>query len=110
MANPSKVKGDRWERAVLAYLQTFVDTRLARTKAGAQHDVGDIAGDPVIAYECRDRKRINYAQSLRDARAHADAASKPIGIAIIKQAQKPVGGALVIMTLDDFTKLRNLAS
>ena len=109
MANNQKVKGDRWERVVLAYLQTQHDAKLQRTKAGMTHDVGDISGDHLVAYECRDRKRIDYAQSALDARRHAEEAGKAIGVAIIKRPRKPAGEAIVVMTLDDYLKLRILA-
>ena len=112
MSNPSKEKGDRWEREVVIYIrETYPDgLKLTRTRAGQTNDRGDLAGDALAAYELRNRRTPSYPGSVGDARRHAEAADKPIGVAIIKKAgTSNPAEATVAMTLEDYLYLRNLA-
>lgn len=106
MTNPQKRKGDRWERTVAKYLGEH-GIVVERARAGQTGDRGDLAGDELIAYECRDRHRLSFSATADDANRHAAAAAKPIGVAIIKRPQRPTGDALVVMSLTDFAYLRN---
>ena len=44
MSTPSKAKGDRAERQVVAYFQAHGFPRCRRTKAGGEKDLGDLSG------------------------------------------------------------------
>lgn len=74
MANASKQKGDRAERAVVEYLRAR-GLDAYRIKAGARSDLGDIGLNPDLGFliEVRDRKRLLVAEWWRSTRERAAA-------------------------------------
>ena len=110
MSNPQKQKGDRWEREVVKYLQSRLGgLRLGRLKAGAERDEGDIGGDPLAVYECRDRRQMDFSAAISSAYEHAACAGKSLSIVVYKRPGLPVEAAYVVMDLEDYAELRALA-
>ena len=109
MANPQKRKGDAFERDVLDELQGSLGRlmpRLRRTKAGAALDIGDIEGDDLVAYECRNYRDMNVAKAVDDAADHADTAGVQWYVAILKRRMRPVQEAYAVMPLWQYAEMR----
>jgi hypothetical protein len=73
MTNPSKVKGDRAELAVVKWLREFRGYRAERVKAGRAVDAGDITWpDSHWLCDVKDQKAWRVQEWMRDAEIEAD--------------------------------------
>lgn len=97
MGRQSRSKGQRWERAVAAYLGWEKDSRGGYTG----HDVSDGSYDA----ECRDTQSGagRALTHLKDAEKQLRDGNIPV--AIMKVRQRPTGDAVVALRLSDFRAL-----
>jgi Holliday junction resolvase len=85
MSSPEKQKGDRAERAFLAWLHDLGFEKAHRIRAGSPDDIGDIELSPDIVLEVKDRAKIDlpaWTRKLGLQKANKDAA---IGVIVIKK-------------------------
>lgn len=105
MTNPSKAKGTRWENAVATYLRDAGHTEVYRLALSGEHDCGDLGGIPEVAFECRDRQRVELARNVDDANDRARCKGSRWGVAVMKRPRRPTADAYVLMDLTTFTGL-----
>lgn len=53
MTTPSADKGNRFEQVIVAYFRDEFGSHVCRPRAGARHDLGDIAGIPDWTFELK---------------------------------------------------------
>lgn len=101
MANPSKRKGDRAERDVLAMLLPHMPTA-KRTRAGRQEDEGDILTDQ-FTIQVKDVKNAQWGKWLEEWDEQHELSGKPYKLLVWKR--RGYGGKkprwLAVMDLDD---------
>lgn len=103
MSNPAKARGSAWERDCARFMD------LERMYGAGRHfDVGDLAGDEIVAYECKAARAFSLAKWIEEARVEARNAKKPFGVVVIKRDRLPTKEAYVVMRLEDFRALRGL--
>ena len=85
MSSTSKQKGSAHERAVVDYLKANGWKHAERRLAGDKNDRGDIAGVPGIVLECKNEKRIDLAQYMRELEVEAAIDKADAGAAIVKK-------------------------
>lgn len=85
MSSASKQKGSAHERAVVDYLKTHGWKHAERRLAGDKNDRGDIAGVPGIVLECKNEKRIDLAQYMRELEIEVANDKADAGAAIVKK-------------------------
>ena len=106
MANASKAKGDRWERALVQFFQDRGFSQAARLRQTGQHDQGDITiGSPYWAIEAKDDKGLSPFAMAKQAENEARNAGKPFGVAIRKSPRRPTEDATVIMSMGTFVRI-----
>jgi hypothetical protein len=101
VSNPNKEKGDRWERAVRAYLSDTFGRLVRRPHAEGRDDVGDIHLDPFVL-QCKDEAAHRFSSYVRDAEKQAGHADQPYGVAVVKQRGKGAADGYVVMSLRTF--------
>jgi hypothetical protein len=74
-------------------------------QAGA--DVGDVHLNGTWALQCKDQAQQRYAEWVPAAERQAANAALSYSAVIHKKRNAPVGDALVVMTLDQFSDLTN---
>lgn len=101
MANPSKEKGDRWERALVTELgrQGFPASRVRQT---GRFDQGDIYldGDSYWMVEAKNDKGLSPHAMAAQADRGAANAGRPFGVVVRKSPRRPPGEAVVMMSLN----------
>ena len=85
MSSASKQKGSAHERAVVDYLKANGWKHAERRLAGDKNDRGDIAGVPGIVLECKNEKRIDLAQYMRELEVEVANDKADAGAAIVKK-------------------------
>jgi Holliday junction resolvase len=102
MSNPSKTKGDQWERDVVAYLRDHGHPHAERAYgAGRADDVGDIDG-LVTIIECKNAKRLDLAGWVDEMIRERDRSQTGSGVLIVKRRGRPAGDAYVIQPLEQW--------
>ena len=102
MPSRSADKGARFERLVRDYLRVHFGPQIARPRAGAAKDIGDIGGVPLWTLECKDRadQAAAIRIGLNDLAVEQDNAGTPHGCVVVKRKGKSsAGDQLVVMTL-----------
>ena len=101
MSNPAKARGSQFERDAARFFS------LERAYgAGRPKDVGDLAGDPLIAYECKALKKYDLATAVAEAATEAGNAGKPFGVALIKKPGAGIQDCYVVMDFHTWRRLR----
>ncbi len=103
--NANKNKGTRFESATRDYLNSSGQSAFRVAQAGA--DVGDIHLNGSWALQCKDVAQQRYAEWVPAAEQQAANAALSYSAVIHKKRNAPVGDALVVMTLDQFSDLTN---
>lgn len=85
MSSASKQKGSAHERAVVEYLKANGWKHAERRLAGDSKDRGDIAGVPGVVFECKNEKRIDLAQYMRELEVEVANDKADTGAAIVKK-------------------------
>lgn len=101
--NTSKVRGTRFESAVVAYLAAWFPHVERRALAG-NHDRGDLVGLPA-SIEIKATKALDLAGALNEAQAAARRNGDPVYAAVIKRRQHPTSEAYAVMPLSVFAEL-----
>ena len=104
--NPSKVRGTRYESALVTYFRDRGFARAERRALSGTQDKGDLIGiSDHWTFEAKDHQTIDLAGFLDQAKTEALNAGTPNAAAIIKRRRKPVAESYVVMTLDQFATL-----
>lgn len=101
MSNPAKRKGSAWELACARYLGLQ-----RQYGAGRRHDVGDLAGDSLVAYESKALQAYDLATAVAEAEVEAVNAGKPFGVALVKRVRAPVEEGYVVLKMSTWKRLR----
>ncbi len=105
MANPSKVRGTRFESAIVDFLLPFFPHAERRTLNGAK-DKGDIAGIPGVVIESKSANRLQLAEWLKEAQAEATNANARIGVVWAhRKGKASAGDGYVLMDGHTFAYL-----
>jgi hypothetical protein len=80
-----KVKGSRFENAVVIYLRGVGFPQAARTLAGATEDRGDVSGVGNCVIECKCANRLDLAGWLAEAKVEAENAGLPRFVVVAKR-------------------------
>jgi len=107
VSNPSKSKGDRWERALVDFFRSRGYQDVARLRARGAHDEGDLGGFPLWVVEAKDDSTMSPWAMAAQAEAEAANAGKPFGAAFRKSPRRPTEEATVIMTMATWVRLNN---
>ena len=105
MANPSREKGTRWENLVAGYLRDHGFPEVFRMATAGDHDAGDLGGIPAVAWECRDRSKIELAKNVDDANSRAHHKGARYGVAVMKRRGRKPEDAYVVCDLETFTRI-----
>lgn len=106
MGNPSKEKGDRWERDLVRFLRAEGFEQAARLRQTGERDEGDLTiGSPLWALEAKDTKSLSPWAMAIQAEEEARNAGKPFGVAVRKSPRRPTGEAVVMMTMKTWLRL-----
>lgn len=108
----SKQKGTAFETAVVNYLSDCTTATIERRTLSGAHDKGDVAGVYIdglpVVVECKACSRLSIPQWLRESETERDNAHAAVGIVVAKRqgiGLANMGQQLVMMTLDDFSRL-----
>lgn len=104
----AKRKGTAFESAVREYLnEGLADRRLLafRKAQTGYRDTGDLDAWP-WTLEAKNHKEINLASFVDQAEREAEAADTPFGAAVVKRRGKGPQGSYVVMSLEQFRRLR----
>ena len=108
--NPQKQKGDRWERALAAWLRGQGWPHAERTRAGWEDDRGDIAGTPGVTWSAKDCRTLRWSEWLSDLADQVVNAGTDIGVLALKRpGTADAGQALAVMRLDKLVELLHAA-
>ena len=106
MANRSKLKGDRWERDLVAYLRSVGFSQAARLRQTGERDEGDLTlGSPLWALEAKDDTSMSPWAMASQAEEEARNAGKPFGVALRKSPRRPPEECVILMTMNTWTRL-----
>lgn len=107
MSNPNKVKGTKWETAIVDYLTAMHSIRARRVAQTGRLDTGDIHGVPYCIIQAKDWKSWESAirEGLDGAQVQKVRAGEPFGVAFVKRARKPVGQGYAVTTIEDFANI-----
>jgi hypothetical protein len=101
VSNPAKARGSQFERDAARFFS------LERAYgAGRPKDVGDLANDPLYAYECKALKQFDLATAVAEANREATNAGKSFGIALIKKPRAGIQDCYVVMDFSTWRELR----
>lgn len=98
MVNKPKIRGTRWESAIVAYLRENGWPHAERRTLTGGKDRGDIAGVVSVVIEAKDCKAITLASFLDEANTEAANDNADLGVAWIKRRGKasPADGYVVM--------------
>lgn len=102
--NRPKIAGTRFERAVCTYLEPWFP-HIERQCLRGSKDRGDLLGVPGWSLELKAEKRLDPTTALREAQTAAGNSGASWHAAILKRPRKPIGEALVVMTLTQWANL-----
>ena len=103
MANPSKRKGNAFERLIADYLAERIHCE--RIPAGATLDRGDLWTEPA-AIQCKDCRTLSLGAWLRDAIEQQRNAGKRLHALVVKRKGVTApADQIVVMTLEQFREL-----
>jgi hypothetical protein len=102
--NRPKIAGTRFERAVCTYLEPWFPHVERQPQRGA-YDRGDLLGIPGWVLELKAERSLDATTALKEAQAAARHAGATWCAAILKRRSKPIGEALVVMTLTQWADL-----
>lgn len=99
-----KVKGDNFERAVVAVFRAYGIVAERCYGAGRPDDVGDLELDrhPWLIVDCKDAKRHELADWIDSLSAKAEG---KLPVVIVKRPRRPVNDAYVVVPLGSFCAL-----
>jgi hypothetical protein len=103
--NPNKSKGTRWESSVRDFLNSTGQSAHRIAQAGA--DVSDVHLNGLWALQCKDQAQQRYAEWVPASEQQAANAGLVFSAVVHKRRNRPVGEALVVMTLDQFSDIAN---
>lgn len=105
MTGPQKVKGDRFERDLVAFMRANGVPHAERALgAGRRADQGDILGLPGIAIQAKDRAELRFSEWLAQAERQRANARADLGVVVAKRKGRPAGESYVVMTFDQFLR------
>jgi hypothetical protein len=102
--NRPKIAGTRFERAVCEFLEPWFPHVERQCLRGAA-DRGDILGVPGWVLELKAERALDATTALKEAQVAARHAGAHWCAAILKRRSKPIGEALVVMTLAQWADL-----
>lgn len=102
---PSKRKGTSWEVAVRDYLHANDITAFRTAPTGARDEGDIVVPDWNAILECKNRKTMDLAGAVDEARLEAHHAGRRFGIAVVKRPRANVSKAYAVMALEDFVSL-----
>jgi Holliday junction resolvase len=106
MPNKSRDRGIRYEREIVAYLQTHGYPHAERKLAGKDDDTGDInAGPPNITLELKDCKKHDLSGWLEEAKREAHNAGNRFAAVVIRRRGPLRNADYVVMDLYDFLEI-----
>lgn len=105
MSNPAKARGSKWELDVSRFLGLE-----RQYGAGRRCDTGDIAGDPIVCYECKAARKFDLAGWVEEARAEARNKNVPFGVVVVKSPGAPTQNGYVVMDLETWGRMRKCLS
>ena len=85
MTNPSKDKGDRAERELVAWLRSNGYPTAHRSRAGWSDDVGDVLGVPDLCIEVKSAKTMRLGPWLDELDVERANAGQPRGVLVVKR-------------------------
>lgn len=85
MANPSKEKGMRAERAVAEWLKANGHPNAERSRWGWTDDRGDIDGVDDLCVEIKDQKKIDLSEFLKELERETANRKTNFGVLIVKK-------------------------
>jgi len=91
VSNPSKRKGDAYERSIIEYLRSQGFT-VDRTRAGWSDDRGDIHGIKGLVLECKNHKTLAIPAWLEELRVEMANAGCDMGAVVHKRRGSEKGG------------------
>jgi hypothetical protein len=91
VSNPSKRKGDSFERLIIEYLRSEGYT-VDRTRAGWSDDRGDIHGIEGVVLECKNHKTLAIPAWLEELRIEMVNAGCDMGAVVHKRRGSQEGG------------------
>jgi Holliday junction resolvase len=99
VTTPSKRKGSEFERDTVKWLVSIGFENAERAYgAGRQDDVGDIDGIKHVTIECKNEKRIDLPQYLRELEVEMAHAKAKTGVVLVKRrGTKSVSDAYAVM-------------
>ena len=105
MSNPNKRKGSLFESKVRDYLNSTGQNAHRVAQAGA--DVGDVHLNGDWCLQCKDVAQQRYGEWIPEVEKQAANARLRFSAVIHKRRNRPIGDALVVMTLDQFSDIAN---
>jgi len=106
VANPSKVRGTKFESQVVEFLRTHGFPYAERRALGGANDKGDIAGVPGVVLECKSVKQITLSTFVDELDVEMRNAGVEVGAVVIKRrGTTDVGRAYAVMPMDVFVRL-----
>ena len=85
MTNPSKAKGDRAERELVAWLQQRGFSGAHRSRAGWSADVGDVLGVPDLTVEVKSAKTMRLGPWLDELDQEIINGETASGVLVVKR-------------------------
>lgn len=105
MPNRNAEKGARFERAVRDFLAEILSRfSVVRPHQEGYRDVGDLHVDPFVL-QLKDVTALDVSGWLRDVETQRGHAGGLWGAVVWKRRSRPVGDAVVFMTLDTFREV-----
>lgn len=102
--NRPKIAGTRFERAVCDFLEPWFP-HVERQCLRGSKDRGDLLGIPGWVLELKAERALDATTALKEAQVAARNAGARWCAAILKRRSKPIGEALVVMTLTQWADL-----
>lgn len=102
--NRPKIAGTRFERAVCDFLEPWFP-HVERQCLRGSKDRGDLLGIPGWVLELKAERALDATTALKEAQVAARNAGADWCAAILKRRSKPIGEALVVMTLTQWADL-----
>ena len=92
MSNPSKDKGDRCERLLVAWLVQNGYPMAHRSRAGWSDDIGDVLGVPGLVIEAKSAKQMRIGPWLDELDVEKRNAGCADGVLIVRRPGWPDAG------------------
>ena len=95
----SKRKGTAWERRVVDYLVEHGHPDAERRAQEGVNDRGDVAGIPGWTVECKNAKRVELAQWMKEALGESLRAGTPRHVVVFPSRGRPTAEAHCVVPL-----------